>query len=916
MIVLMITATAMPVTLASAADKADHPAAVSSGLADTADTVRVVVTGLQSIGEDEFREMLGFRRDRPVDVAAVRQAIKTAFLKGIFEDIAITVHEGDQPFIEVAVRERDYIRKVLVSGVHQLSDRQIRRLFLLQEDEQMRYNLMEQAAADLKASLSEQGFPQAEVLVTAQRTERPYLTDVLLQVTTGPPQVIRSISFRVADQTRRPGEAGEPAISFKDLLKKVSIGDVYNRQKVEQEVRAMRDVLKKQGYIKPVIGPIRFSNGELDIQASLGKKLELVLDGNATLSSQVLIRTSLLLESEDFNDDVVGEAVDRMLALYHTEGYPYAQIAPVVRDGEREITLSFFIYEGERVKVSTISFNGTRLPLDSLKQVMTLKENAYYNPDLIDKDRDLLKEFFGALGYLEAVVGKIDVKTAENRTNVELMVFVEEGEKTEISSLDVTGVDKDTAERLKKTAGLKIGNPYNEVDISDARFRMLEDYNGRGFSSVDIDVRRQISDHRASIIFAVTEGKKLYLGRTVIAGNRLTRYQVIRRELLHKEGKEFNLGLFAQERQKLYKLGLFNDVQIETVESETGRSDVLVNVKEGNAGAVEYGAGYADYEKFRGFAEVSYRNLWGMNREGLARIEVSSLEQRLLLQYNEPWFVILGSPLPLRFFLQYDNRTEFDASTKETLYNIRRYTFTVGIEKKLSSTVKTDFYYEYSLVNTSDVKPDVILTKEDTGTIGISSVKPGIYYDTRDNPFDPEKGIFAGATFKLATTLLLSESQFGKLEVFGSRFHKLAKGLVLALSVRGGIAYQPGNSPALPLVERFFLGGRSTVRGYDQDTLGPKGSDGNPTGGNVFVMGSIELRTSLGKGFGIVPFFDMGNVWVNAKNILLSDMRHTTGLGLRYKTPVGPLRVDYGIKLNREPGESRGALHFSIGHAF
>jgi outer membrane protein insertion porin family len=107
-----------------------------------------------------------------------------------------------------------------------------------------------------------------------------------------------------------------------------------------------------------------------------------------------------------------------------------------------------------------------------------------------------------------------------------------------------------------------------------------------------------------------------------------------------------------------------------------------------------------------------------------------------------------------------------------------------------------------------------------------------------------------------------------------------------------------------------------TVRGYEQDTLGPEGSDGNPTGGNAFLMGNVEIRSSLGKGIGIAAFLDGGNVWIKAKDINPGDFKYTTGLGLRYNTPVGPIRLDYGHKLHREEGKSRGELHFSIGHTF
>jgi len=133
--------------------------------------------------------------------------------------------------------------------------------------------------------------------------------------------------------------------------------------------------------------------------------------------------------------------------------------------------------------------------------------------------------------------------------------------------------------------------------------------------------------------------------------------------------------------------------------------------------------------------------------------------------------------------------------------------------------------------------------------------------------------------------------------------------------LKGGFALGYGDTRELPVVERYFLGGRNSVRGFPQDELGPKGTDGTPTGGNAFVLTNVELRTSLGKGIGLVFFFDSGNVWRTIGDIDLS-MRYTAGLGLRYSTPIGPIRIDYGYKLDRREGESSGEIHFSIGQAF
>jgi outer membrane protein insertion porin family len=885
---------------------------ISPGETGAVSAGKVDIKGLSSIGREEFLDILGTTPGADIDNELVKNGIKRAFLKGLFDDIIVRVPDGENPAVEVEVKERDFIRKINVKNNTGIKDKTIKELFLLKADEAMRYDLLDRAVAQLKESIANYGYPEAVIDVKVEKTATPYRVNIELTIVGGPPLIIRNINIVLPPSYGSSTEGGGRMVLSE---MKLSPGDVFSRIKLDGNLKNIREYLKKQGYYKPKVGPYSYKDGDLEIAVDPGKRLSVFIDGNSAISTKNLLKEAPFFEIEDFRDEVIGEAVDRMLALYHSKGYAFAQIAPVINADSQSTTITFFVFEGERVKIKSVEFAGASLPHKRLKEVMSLAEGEVYNPDQVEKDKDSLKEFYRALGYLEASVREIEIKIDKELHAAQLVVEIDEGQRTEIGSVDITGAGPETKNTLAALAGLKPGDPYNEVDISDARFRILDFYTNSGYTNVDVTVMRSVDNYKASVVFNVVVGGEKFFGKTVIIGNTKTRYRVFKRELLYKEGQPYSFRLLSEERQRLYKLGLFTNVEVETTDGEDSKKDVLLRVTEGNAGSVDFGLGYADYEKFRSFIGASYRNLWGMNREGLLRVEVSSLQNRLILQYNEPWF--FGKRLPLRTIFLYENRKELDPSTKEILYKLRRYSVTSGVEKKLSDTMKTELYYEFSLVRTTDVKPDVILTKEDTGTLAISGIKPALIYDTRDNPFDPKKGILAGISMKLATFVFLSEVNFIKTEVYGSTFHKMSKRITLALSARGGVAYGLGSTEQLPLVERFFLGGRSTVRGYAQDTLGPKGPDGTtPTGGNAYLMGNIECRTDIGRGFGIVPFFDMGNVWLSANDINPMKLKYTTGLGLRYNTPVGPLRVDYGVKLNREQGESRGEIHFSVGHAF
>jgi outer membrane protein insertion porin family len=445
-------------------------------------------------------------------------------------------------------------------------------------------------------------------------------------------------------------------------------------------------------------------------------------------------------------------------------------------------------------------------------------------------------------------------------------------------------------------------------------------YGQRGYLDAHVEAESVIAGENAFVTLKITENRQSVVGKIIVRGNILTKDKVIWREFTLEEGDIYNHEEILRIKQRLYKLGLFNEVSAEMIDTEEvieGKRvrDILVTVKEGNAGSIEVGGGYGDYEKLRGSFDISYNNLGGYNRKIGFRTELSEVEEKYILNFREPWFA--NKPdMPLNVFLMFeDTRAVSPDDWDDTLYKIERFSLLTDIGKKLSEHWKANLNYEYAYVKTTDVDPGVVLSKEDVGTVGIGSISPSIFFDNRDNPFNPTSGSLYGLVMKFASKAFLSEVEFIKGTFESSWYFGLRKWLVLALALKGGASHSFDDDEELPLVERFFLGGRTTVRGYENDNLGPKGADDTPTGGNFFALTNAELRFNVGKGFGIVTFIDSGNVWQTDADID-GDLKSTVGAGLRYYTPVGPVRIDYGYKLDRERGESEGEVHFSFGHAF
>jgi outer membrane protein insertion porin family len=861
----------------------------------------IEVSGLYSISEDELLYLLDINKGDVLNKIKVREGIKRAFLKGIFEDIIVESLDDANTKIKIAVKEKNIIDSIKVTGNDYFSKRFIKKHFGIDEDERLSALKIKKATESLKAKLKEKGFIDANVTceIVPKKDNR---VDIIINVSEGQPEIIKKIII------------SEPEDIVKSYLR-LSEDDIYDLTEMERLAEKVTRYYKKQGYIGTTLS-YSYSLGILDIKLDTGKKLDISFVGNTAIGSKALMKEMPFFEINEFSDDLLEETTARIITLYHQYGYPFAQVAPVISTPENAILLEFFIFEGQRHVVDSIAFEGISgaltVPHESLKDILTLRSGGYYNPDALEADIETLTEFYHALGYLYVEVQEPDIKITDSR--VEIKFYIKEGPQVRLSSISIKNNKHIKEEDILKEIQLKQGSPYNEVDISDAKRKILKVYNKSGFLDTVVTVEVEISDTAAHITFDIQEGEVTLFGKAVVIGNEQTKYRVINREFLHKEDSPLNYNLVLQERHRLYRLGLFTDVEVKLSDKVGDKRDVLYRLKEAPAGAIEFGFGYGEYERFRGFFDISYKNLWGMNRQASFRTELSTLERRFILSYYEPWF--MEKDMAFKALLLHEDRKEKSIDTGDIRYRIRRGTASAGIEKKLSEILKAELYYDFSVVKTLDVKPDVILSREDIGTLIISGFRPGLIYDTRDNPFEPRKGLLAGLSFKVASAVLFSETDFAKMLLYASKYQSLSKRIVLAVSVRGGAAKGFGKTRELPIVERFFLGGRTTVRGYGQDTLGPKGFDGTPTGGNAFAMGNIEFRTDVGRGFGVVAFVDAGNVWRKLEDMDLTDLKYTTGLGLRYTTPVGPFRVDYGHKLKREPGESKSEIHFSIGHAF
>jgi outer membrane protein insertion porin family len=863
----------------------------------------IEVEGLSRIEQEALIDLLSFEIGEVLDMNALRKGIRRAFKTGIFSDIQVLSESyNDGIRLKYKVKEIAVVNKIIIHGNSYLGKRDIKKIFLFREGDDLREELLGRAREKLLAYYHRRGYAEAGVTLTVIETGKPASVNIQISITEGEPLIVTSIKV--------PPEA-------RPHMKTVEYS-IFDREVLDRDLKKIREYYREKQYIHPEVGPYRFDNGELIIPVAIGPRLTVVFSGNRSIRSRKLKKLLFFIEEEKVTDELVAESAERIRSMYRNKGYYNTGVDAVI-ERQDDIKIVFSIKEGEKILVDQITFEGMTIPESGVMKVLGLGKGKPFNENQLDQDIESIKNFYSALGYIRINIADVKKNFRTGIRKVGIHFIVEEGPQVKIESIDVTGNEYIGTGDIKEAVRMREGAPYNLVDIGDARFRLLSLYKRKGFAGVVVNVKSSMDHNKIRLVFQVKENSRYLIGKIILRGNLKTKAKIIRRELTFEEGDIYNHDEIIKVKQRLYGLGIFSEVLIkavETVDRLQGQSivDLIITVEEGKAGAVEFSLGYADYERLRGMFDISYGNLGGYNRRIGFKTELSFIKERYVVHFEEPW--LFNEPdIPLRASLSKEYRKAINLDTRDILYKIDKIGLLVGIEKPLTEKLTFNFGYEYSYTDTKDVEEGVILSKEDTGTLGISSISPSLLYDGRDNPFNPTKGSLHGIVVKLAHSAFLSEVGFVKTTFKSAWYLSLHKRIVYAFSLSGGAAFSFEQTQELPLIERYFLGGRTTVRGYEQDMLGPKGQDDLPTGGNMFALINSELRLSLGKGFGLVTFIDGGNVWQTSGEIN-EDLRYTAGAGLRYSTPVGPIRVDYGHKISRREDESVGEVHFSLGHAF
>lgn len=695
------------------------------------------------------------------------------------------------------------------------------------------------------------------------------------------------------------------------------IGDPFSPTGVREDVRSIFTL----GFFDDVQVRVEdFEGGVRLIFVVVERPLvrEVGFEGNQEIKTEDLREKAAIRVGVLYNPVEVQRAQEGIREKYEEEGFFGVTISPrTERTPEGDLRIVFRIDEGKKMYIDRIVIEGNQaLTAKQIKDAMATKERLFWilpfskvTRKVFDEDAERILNLYADHGYIQARIESHEIVPDFQRNKVTLRTRLVEGPQFRVGSVTFSGNQILSDDEIRRLIQLKEGDAFNRGLLRISNRAIADRYSEIGRARADVvpstDVKADAL--RVDVGFTIKEGPEVYVERINITGNTKSSEKVLRRELRVVEGELFTYQKLVRSRQRLFNLGYFDEVNV-TVEPGSTPDKVVINVdvKERATGLVSVGAGYSSLDNIFATLDITQRNLFGRGYEVFARFRIGSQSRLGLVGFTDPYF--LDTQLRAGADV-YDRERQYVDFTEERLGGDLRASYPLAEYVTLGGT------YRLENVDISDVaESSSDDLKREIGTKLNSVIELALSRDTRDNIFEPTTGsrtsldaAFAGLGGDTQFYRVIGEhSQFFPLPIFNWVF-----------AVRGLAGYIQGwGGQDAPIFERFFLGGATTLRGQKTRSVGPKDSRGAVIGGDTELLFSTELLIPVFPRFRVAFFFDAGNAYGFGKDFDPTDLRLGAGLGFRFFSPLGPLRLELGYNLDKQPGEKDYQIHFAVGSPF
>lgn len=621
--------------------------------------------------------------------------------------------------------------------------------------------------------------------------------------------------------------------------------------------------------------------------------------------------------------------------------------------------------EEERPHVGSIRFVGNEsISGGKLKSIMRTREPRFFQlfnkprfrPDFLRYDLAAIEAFYHKNGYYEVAARVLESRIDDVSNSVHIVIEIDEGPQTLVGGVKIEGYIPFDTSNITKGLLLKRDAPFDSTQVGTDVYFIKNRMWDRGYVLSEIYPTLEVSDHSAFLTYTVDLGPPMYVGRIDVRGNNVTGEKQVREQLTFKSGELFSLKKIQDSQQYLFDTSLYRQVKLTPTSVDTVENtiDLLVEVEERKMSYIEMGLGFGTEDNGRILSELGHRHVPALG--GKLKLEsefafdvVREGKAQFRKRFSRAGIAYTGPRFPgTRFQTSVDGFYEQDRNPRTVDYDIWGF----GLHGRRRMGRFTMLHLDFTDEFIKRKIPDPLTGKSDeTRSLGVTLDR-----DARDDLLFPTRGSQRSISLQVAGGPVRGDNHFVRVVGSVSYYRRTWKGMIFAARARTGIARPYGRSSdreePIPFENKFYAGGSNSVRGYRENSLGPRLQAGDPEpidprtaalrgdahGGEVMLLTNVEMRFPIWKliQLGGVLFLDGGNVWEEPSDIKLKDFvpvrdmegggyteenvrkyRYSFGFGLRYNTPIGPLRLDYGVPVSRT-GEIRsfGMFHFNLGHAF
>jgi outer membrane protein insertion porin family len=932
----------------------------------------------------EVLSLVIVKPDAPLDLEAVRLSVQSLVTVGRFESVDVVASNGPNGVSLVfKVVPRPVIESVEFTGETGLPADELNRRVQLQYGVIPTSIRPEAMARTVRTLLVDEGYLGATTTGATTDSPNPDRAIVVVNVHAGPRAMIHAVEITGTSPLSKAAIVDETG---------TVAGAPYRPQAIDDALLKVRETLRSDQYYEAEASvdgnPAVSADGtsvDLVLHVEAGPKvLGPFFTGDPPPHGSIDDLVPMKIELSD-DDDLLDDARRGIEGLLRLEGYREASAPYTKTPSPQGLRVSFAIARGPLYRVGTLAVTGNSgLPLDAVTRLLAVSQGAPFSEARVRAGIVQLQLEYRRRGYFEmqAVPSFNDVgQPAGGVSTVDVVVAIKEGPQADVAGVvfDPQAPHVPIAD-LRAVMRAKPGDPYvlAAATLDQAAIETL--YRNRGFPNARVIVTHTESADRRAITLTVKidEGAQVFVQDIRVIGNHRVDTPAILDAMPLKAGQPLGAAALQQSRQDIQRTFGFRTVSIaqEPVLNDDRRQHVIVTVEEAPATTIAWGAGILVDQRLvanetgttssehldfgpRGSFDITRQNVGGRNRavDFSSRVGLRTNPNTPDNSFGFADYSVAASYLEHRAFqsnieLRFTAYSERDVQTD---FNYLKQGVTADLTYQASRHVSVSGQYQLQFTKVFDQSiptDEQLLIDRQFPQVRLSTLSGSVLWDRRNDPIAPSNGTLATANLELAPKALGSQVGFVKtlLQVSGYRAIDKGRRFVAAARAEVGLAHgfatqeflDPSGNPvidpstgaplfvaALPASERFYAGGGSSVRGFDQDVLGVPliiENDGLSLGGNGMVVLNLELRTRVmrlaGRDFGIVTFVDGGNVFLNASDANLTQLRGTAGFGFRYNSPLGPIRLDYGFKFTRLPFGTSGMLepgwtwHLSVGEAF